>query len=472
MEEVKILAKFMLIVALGILAIICLFSIATEEQKNRQSPNKDIRQSNYFYRHMYSFTSSKRLMFLFKSFFLSITAYFVFQNLLEWQSLLKSVDYIDFNAFYVASKMAVKGVNPYYAENYMGYFHFPFLYLPNILPLITPLSFFERDLSAKIFFFFNLFSLFTLLAGVLVLLKSKSRVYQTALIIACLLIFGLTWSLRMGQLTVILASTITWAIIFAKKNQNVPAGILLGISTIKPTLVILFLLYFLIKKRFSLIGWWLVTSLALTLIGFLMIQDSVTNFLQLYKSGYDLAFSMFWNSPYTSPTRIDVEVIGARLFSNNWSLAKLTSVILQLSSIIFAFRQFYIQQVKSNWYTKIHLSDISLLACISVFAFYSQSYSSSILVLVIPFLFNYLSHEILNKDVSQVKIFAWSLSVFCLLLLSHVSYFFFNYIYLGFENETYFVKTTFALIPSYALLGLTVSLCVLIRQKSLVNKSL
>ena len=175
---------------------------------------------------------------------------------------------------------------------------------------------------------------------------------------------------------------------------------------------------------------------------------------------------------YTSPTRIDVEVIGARLFSNNWSLAKLTSVILQLSPIIFAFRQFYIQQVKSNWCTKIHLSDISLLACISVFAFYSQSYSSSILVLVIPFLFNYLSHEILNKDVSQVKIFAWSLSVFCLLLLSHVSYFFFNYIYLGFENETYFVRTTFALIPSYALLGLTISLSIHVKQQSLFNKSL
>ena len=44
MEEVKILAKFMLIIVLGILAIICLFSIATEEHKNWQILNKGIGQ--------------------------------------------------------------------------------------------------------------------------------------------------------------------------------------------------------------------------------------------------------------------------------------------------------------------------------------------------------------------------------------------------------------------------------------------
>jgi len=458
MEEIKLTAKLLLIVVLCILANVCMFSIASEDKINRKLVDKQSIKNDKTYKYMYYPLSNKKAFISLKILFLLIAAYFLFGEIIQWHNLFNSTDYIDFNAFYVASKTVLQGKNPYNLKEYMDFFHFPFLYLPNILPLIAPLSFFEHDTSARIFFLFNLMSMFFLIAGALNLLSNKSLSYQITLVISCLLIFGLTWGLRMGQLTVILACVLIWAVVFAKQNKNRAAGILLGIATIKPTIVILFFFYFLLKKRFVLIGWCLLTSIALTLIGILMIHNYITDFLQLYKTGYDLAFTISWNTPYNSPTRIDVEVIAARIFGNSWLLTKVTSSILQLLPIALAFTCFYKQQVKDNWNGHIYLSDISLLACLSVYSFYSQSYSTSMLVLVIPFLLNYLYSEIINRHISLNKILAWCLSIFCLLLLSHISYFLFNYIYLSFKEKSQFIQLTVALIPNYALLGLTASL--------------
>ena len=55
--------------------------------------------------------------------------------------------------------------------------------------------------------------------------------------------------------------------IYAKKNQDVIAGGLLGIAIFKPTLVILFIPYFLIKRRFKLVFISLVTVSFLAVIG-------------------------------------------------------------------------------------------------------------------------------------------------------------------------------------------------------------
>lgn len=450
MEVLKIFSKFLIVIAFSVMSIICLYSVATQN-KNKSKFFDRINRNYDLNKYIYVIANNNFCVYGCELILLIATCFFVFQNIISFYEIFKSADYIDFKSFYLASKMTIEGTNPYNLVEYTKSFLFPFLYPPNIIPLILPLSLFEYSTSYKIFFTFNLISVFILIAGALTLLKNKSRNNQIILIIFCLLIFGVLQGLRMGQLTTILSAGIIWAFIFARKNNNILAGFLLGIVAIKPTLVILFLAYFLLKRRYLLIGICLMTSMMLFVIGLLIIHSSITDFLSMYKSGYDLAFSIIWNSPFTSPTRIDVEVIGARLFSSNVVFAKLISVAIQLITISFSFVYFYKQQILLNWSKRIYLSDASLIACLSIFNFYSQFYSSSTLVLVVPFLLNYLSSEISNKRISNIKVSAWLLSIFCFSILSPVSYMLLNYI---------------AFIPSYALLVLTISIYILVEQPS------
>ena len=454
MESLKVLSKFLILIAFSIIAIACLYSVAIQNQK-KTNFHDQFKKNHHLNQYICLFLNNKFCVYGVRLFIVITACFLLFQNLISYYEIFKSADYVDFKAFYLASKMSIEGSNPYNLVEYTKNFLFPFLYPPNIIPLILPLAFFDYSTSARIFFAFNLVNVFLLIAGVLTLLKDKSWKSQVTLIIFCLFNFGIFHSLRMGQLTVVLSVGIIWAFIFARKNRNILAGFLLGLVSIKPTLIILFLAYFLLKRRFLLVGVCLITSLIFCLVGLLIVQSSITDFLLMYKSGYDLAFSIVWNSPFTSPTRIDAEVIGARLFSSNMFFAKLTSVGLQMIPIGFSFIYFYKQQILSNWSKRIYLSDVSLITCLSVFSFYSQSYSTTTIVLVAPFLLNYLSSEILNKHISKIRVLAWSLSIFCFTILSPLSYMMLNYI---------------VVIPSFALLILTVSIYILIEGKFAINK--
>jgi len=80
-----------------------------------------------------------------------------------------------------------------------------------------------------------------------------------------------------GNAVIVVSLCITGSLFALKKNKDRAAGVLLTLSTIKPNLVVLLILYILIwsvyQKRYRVILWFLGSMLVLTLGGMLLIPD-------------------------------------------------------------------------------------------------------------------------------------------------------------------------------------------------------
>jgi len=374
---------------------------------------------------------------------------------------------------YTASEMVRDRLNPYRADAFIRTFikdfaaispegikldAAPFVYPPNVIPLILPLGYLSFPTAEKVFLIVNLIAVSFLLYGGIVLVKSHSKAIQATCFISCALLFGVTYSLTLGNLAAIVATLVVWTVILVQKNKNIWAGILLGISTIKPTASILFLPYFLWKKRFSLVACSIVVSLILSGIGLLLTNDSIFKFLNLFKSGKDIWSNNYWNSIHTSYTRIDLEVVLARVFPHS-SLAVKLSFGLCLAAIIGSILFYLYKRQKKSNSTDIALAEVSLIACLSTLAVYSQQQSTTILVLAIAFLLNYLVTKINSQSLTRLEFCFWCLGCTCLIIHTHL---FYNYFLYYFATETpkmpYLLQITLASIPNYAILGLMISL--------------
>jgi len=374
---------------------------------------------------------------------------------------------------YTASEMVRDRLNPYRPDAFISTFikdfaaispegikldAAPFVYPPNVIPLILPLSYLSFPTAEKVFLIVNLIAVSFLLYGGIVLVKSHSKAIQATCLISCALLFGVTYSLTLGNLAAIVATLVVWTVILVQKNKNIWAGILLGISTIKPTTSIFFLPYFLWKKRFSLVACSIVVSLILSGIGLLLTNDSIFKFLTLFKSGKDIWSNNYWNSIHTSYTRIDLEVVLARVFPHS-SLAVKLSFGLCLAAIISSILFYLYKRQKKSNSTDIALAEVSLIACLSTLAVYSQQQSTTILVLAIAFLLNYLVTKINSQSLTRLEFCFWCLGCTCLIIHTHL---FYNYFLYYFATETpkmpYLLQITLASIPNYAILGLMISL--------------
>ncbi|MBF2026603.1 MAG: DUF2029 domain-containing protein [Oscillatoriales cyanobacterium C42_A2020_001] len=410
------------------------------------------------------------------SFTISVYIFYTLLELYEYFIYPTSIkSFIDFKWFYLASKMTRAGINPYdfdsatYLKGFRKYFEInsnmkpvPFVYPPNIIPIVFPLSYLSSANAARIFFIINLVSFVLLLKGAVSLLNKKDLVWRVMCVLLCLSIFGATLNLSLGQFSSIAVCFLVWSIFYAKKGENAIAGLLLGISTIKPTLSVLFIPYFLFKKRYLLIFTSLLTSSALAVVGLWMSGNTnVLRFLRLYKDNSKVFFSHFFESPYTSPTRIDAGVIPAGLFPGNVDLINLMSAlliaILSASVVIFIYQnrkrgQFLLSSTFSY-------AEIALLACLSLVMGYAQPQNAVILVFVVVFLINFCQSQL--KAYSGFDMFCLFFIVLCLVMHSHIAYRYFWHIYTATAGVAPFVRATIGLLPNYAIVSLIFSILTL-----------
>ncbi|MBC6434744.1 DUF2029 domain-containing protein [Nostoc sp. HG1] len=110
--------------------------------------------------------------------------------------------------------------------------------------------------------------------------------------------YGLVRDLQVGNIAIFVAVLILWMFILARKYQDIPAGICLGIAVCKPTLAALFILYFLLKRRFSLVFASVVTGTSLVFLGLALTDNSLTQFLADASQGFPLWLNDPSNSPY------------------------------------------------------------------------------------------------------------------------------------------------------------------------------
>ena len=386
---------------------------------------------------------------------LIVTRLLIFTGWTVYTLIRPNPPFWDFKVFYMASQLAHHHLSPFNVEN------FNFVYPPNILPLLWPLSYFSINTAFTIWTVIHLFTIGFILWGANLLLDSKSRAFRTVCTIMCALIYGLVFDMRAGNISSFLAALLIWTVVLAKNGRNATAGVLLGIAAIKPTLSILFIPYFLLKKRFSLVFWCIATTLVLASIGLTISGSSVTDFLEDFTQGLSLFFQNRSNNPYLSPSRIDLMVIGSRFFPDSPRVAKMISDLIVGVLIGGICAYLYKKQASSSWSSNIYLSEVALISCLSISINYSQETTSVMLIPAVVFLLNYLLFEIKHRQFSWMRMSLWLSGVFCLLTHTGLVYhWLLEPLGAAWKKGSlpYILKITICSVPNYALLVLTVNI--------------
>ena len=106
-----------------------------------------------------------------------------------------------------------------------------------------------------------------------------------------------------------------------------------------------------------------------------------------------------------------------------------------------------------------------MLACLSLLSMYSQPQNASILVLVVVFLLNCLSCEMLTKELLWSRVLSGCAAALCLIIHTHLIYgYIYRYVVSHRDSLSYFAKISIASIPNYAIWGLTLSVLILARR--------
>jgi Glycosyltransferase family 87 len=381
----------------------------------------------------------------------------------------------DFKWFYVASKLAHQHLSPFNVEIFSQSFCTltkvcgfipPFVYPPNIIPLIWFLGYFSINTAFTIWIGMHILAICLALWGANILLESKSRAFRTICTISVVLIYGLVRDLQVGNIAIFVAILILWMFIWARKNQDIPAGICLGIAVCKPTLAALFILYFLLKRRFSLVFASVVTGTSLVFLGLALTDNSLTQFLSDAARGFSLWLNDPSNSPNLSMSRLDLMVVGPRLFPNNPFIAKLLSDFIVLILVGFVGWYWYLQQSLTAWSKKIYLGEMVLVSCLSIAINYSQQTSTVMLIPAVVFLLNDLLYQIRHCTFSMKRMSVWLVGVCSLAVQTGVIH---GWLIGSLANRwnvkagelPYILKVTIFALPSYAILAITLSVLVL-----------
>ncbi|MCC5642496.1 DUF2029 domain-containing protein [Nostoc sp. CHAB 5824] len=381
----------------------------------------------------------------------------------------------DFQWYYVASKLAHQHLSPFNVEIFNQSFCTitkvcgfipPFVYPPNIIPLIWFLGYFSLNTAFKISIVMHILAIGLTLWGANILLESKSLALRTICTISVALIYGLVRDLQVGNIAIFIAVLILWMFILARKHQDITAGICLGLAVCKPTLAALFILYFLLKRRFTLVFVSLFTATSLVFIGLVLTGNSFTQFLSDASHGFSLWLNDPSVSPYLSITRLDLMVVVPRLFPNKPFFAKLLSNLIVLILVGLVGWYWYLQQSLTAWSKKIYLPEMVLVSCLSIAINYSQQTSSVMLVPAVVFLLNDLLYQIRHCKFSRKRMSVWLAGVCCLAVQTAVIH---GWLIGSLANRwnvkagelPYIMKVTIFALPSYAILGITLSILVL-----------
>jgi|GEM_PF-3873923 len=157
MNIVPLALKFILILAFGMLSSLAMQKLFLEDHR------RDVqKQSSIFYLLNHDYAGTLVLAIL-----SSITIFFTLKTASElWNGFIFPISYFtDFKVFYLASHMTAQGLNPYiydpgfYLDYFVKYFQVnpdtfhvaPFVYPPNIIPLIFPLSYLSVESASRLF---------------------------------------------------------------------------------------------------------------------------------------------------------------------------------------------------------------------------------------------------------------------------------------------------------------------------------
>lgn len=183
------------------------------------------------------------------------------------------VRYGDYVQYWAAGRLTIAGENPYSADLVLGLrneanvsLNIPveiqsmILYPPWSLPLLIPFGVFNYEMSRFLWFIFQLVISFFAAIIIWNMYKGPKKNYRTAILIA-FLFFPTLYLLLMGHLTSLHLIGVLGFLYFTRNSErsrfsDLAAGACVALVTIKPQLLVLFLLallFWVVEKR----RWWI-----------------------------------------------------------------------------------------------------------------------------------------------------------------------------------------------------------------------
>jgi hypothetical protein len=233
---------------------------------------------------MANFVESKaRLMVILRS---SLLGLIVLIGLLRLRIILVLLTYPasyqerDILQEYLMAKAMVSGVNPYLplnqlAEMFIGKFEFmthPAPYPPFIAILSTPLLAFSLNQVIVVWFMIEALCLAAIAAMITILWKGRLDWVRAVFIFFLLLSwYAVMVDLLYGQLTILLTSLVLAGLLALRKNKNILAGVLIGLSVALKMFTWPLIIYFGFKRDWQSFISSGITAIGLNLIAFLVL---------------------------------------------------------------------------------------------------------------------------------------------------------------------------------------------------------
>lgn len=187
---------------------------------------------------------------------------------------------------------------------------------------------------------FLCYSILSMLSGLVAVIMITNAIPCTKNDMAALLIYMIiflcyypTWiNIISGQFALILLVLITSAWIAARKGRNAVCGILLGLAMSLKLFVGLFLLFFLVRRRWRLLLWFISTFLLLSLLPLWIMG------IETYKNYFAVLSEITW---YAASWNASFLGFYTRIFGGSenvplFNLPELAFALTRISSLIFA----------------------------------------------------------------------------------------------------------------------------------------
>ncbi len=314
---------------------------------------------------------------------------------------------VDFFQFYSAGQLWNEGKNPYDYPTFIkrqlinfdnktekmlifGYLYPPFTTF--VASLIAPLP---LNTAYLIEIILNFVFLIVVL-GLLLLVMHWYRpigLLELTLIIAFLNTTGIRDTIRSLQVGIILFVCVMGAFVIRHYKREALAGIILSLVSLKPTFLILYTLYYLIRRRINLFASLIITGILINALPVLLTGRSIIeqfsgwiNILQLYGTA-DLNIPDPFS--YNSISMLHLQSLVNRFFNGEGLASTVVTWILIIGLCSYTF--YLIWRAKLS--LENELLDFALISALSLIIVYHRSYDNVLMLPGIMVIFIYIFRQ-------------------------------------------------------------------------------
>ncbi len=178
----------------------------------------------------------------------------------------------DFTGYYYGAQHILNSQNPYVQD--VNYFT-PQSYPPFTLILFIPFTFLSYETASKLWVLFSILAaIYTIYLLSKILNPSFFSTINLFFSSLVFLSFPLKFTLGMGQINILALLLLTFAFYFIRKNKLYYSGFFLALSFFIKFFPILLLVYFIIRKKWKILGAFIITIITITGITTLILPPS------------------------------------------------------------------------------------------------------------------------------------------------------------------------------------------------------